>query len=164
MKSSILIILVLFVFKSHSQKDSLSILHTNIWTPKKSFLDSKHWSKSDTIYLQSEKYHLFIGDSLLKKPNLSTKEFHKLYKVIKPNKETIKFDSLQNVIHYPYDVTCPVGVRFHIIKKIKLRRDKVNITYSEYQWSQRDKEKRYSINYKIILWNENEIILSKIKE
>jgi len=148
-------------FFSFAQIDTLKILHKNIWTPKK--LIYTNWLERDTINLKSLKYYQKIKDSLFKKEDLSNEDISALVEFVRFEDEKIQFDSINNLRHTLY-ITCPVGATMYNLKSLKYKNGLVDLNYSVRNWGKNEKTKHFSFNYKIIIWNDDEILLCKIKK
>ncbi|MEF3079247.1 hypothetical protein [Winogradskyella poriferorum] len=160
MKFILVFIFCFLSFLSYAQIDTLSILHKNIWTPKKHIYT--HWLERDTINLKSLKYYKKIEDSIFKKEDLSQEDINDLIASVRFENEKIKFDSINNLKHILY-MSCPVGATMYNLKSLKYKNGQVDLNYSVRNWSQNEKTKHYSFNYKVIIWNDDEILLSRIK-
>jgi len=162
MKSSIVVVLFLFMYLSNAQQDSLVTLMTNTWSLNKNVHPNyTNWLERDTISLISIQSIRKIKDALTQKEDLSKEDIKYLMSYVRENKERIKFDSIGNIKHLKF-IYCPVGATIFNLNQFKLKKGSVQLNYTRHKWSSKEKD-FFTFTYKIILWNEDEIILSKIK-
>ncbi|MEO1031065.1 MAG: hypothetical protein AAFX55_06655 [Bacteroidota bacterium] len=146
-----------------AQQDSLKILLNNSWTPKEPNSFAQNWLEVDTITLKSTATQKRSMDSLFQKNDLTEKEIRSLIYLIKQQKEKISFDSVNEVRHTQY-ILCPVGVTLFHLEKFDLKNKFATLTYTKSSWNSNQESNSFITNYNIHVWNENKIVLSKIKE
>ncbi|WP_299103108.1 hypothetical protein [uncultured Winogradskyella sp.] len=163
MKPLFLIIILLLTSQSNAQRDSLAILHTNTWTIKKQNpYILRNWLEQDTISLISTNPIKKIKDSLYKKNGLTEAELKFLISNVRDKQELINFDSIGKLHHIKY-IFCPVGSTLFHLKSFSLENNVVNLIYTKKEWKKTPAEK-FSVYYKVLLWDDKQIQLRKIKE